>query len=195
MPIVRRVRASDLLSLNLCNLDSYTENYDLNFYLTYLMRWPSLFQCVEEDGGKIVAYIMGKLESSPAHLAVPAHSRLPWHGHITILTVAPPYRRLGYAKLLTSSLERTCNQSSAWFVDLYVRVSNELAIDMYKKMGYSVFRRVVGYYSDDPNGTSEGGEGAGEDAFDMRKPLDRDKNRIHIREHGEEFRVSPDDVY
>ena len=56
MPIVRRVRPTDLLSLNLCNLDSYTENYDLNFYLTYLMKWPSLFQCVEEDGGKIVAY-------------------------------------------------------------------------------------------------------------------------------------------
>lgn len=56
MPTVRRVRPSDLLSLNLCNLDSYTENYDLNFYLTYLMRWPSLFQCVEEDGGQIVAY-------------------------------------------------------------------------------------------------------------------------------------------
>ena len=56
MPTVRRVRPTDLLSLNLCNLDSYTENYDLNFYLTYLMRWPSLFQCVEEEGGKIVAY-------------------------------------------------------------------------------------------------------------------------------------------
>lgn len=56
MPTVRRVRPTDLLSLNLCNLDSYTENYDLTFYLTYLMKWPSLFQCVEEDGGKIVAY-------------------------------------------------------------------------------------------------------------------------------------------
>lgn len=56
MPTVRRVRPTDLLSLNLCNLDSYTENYDLNFYLTYLMKWPSLFQCVEEEGGKIVAY-------------------------------------------------------------------------------------------------------------------------------------------
>lgn len=206
MPTVRRVRPSDLLSLNLCNLDSYTENYDLNFYLTYLMKWPSLFQCVEEDGGKIVAYIMGKLESSPPNH--PTLSPLPWHGHITILTVSPPYRRLGYAKLLTSSLERSCNQSSAWFVDLYVRASNTLAIEMYRKMGYSVFRRVVQYYSDDPNADGEGegeeekkeekegGSGMrGEDAFDMRKPLDRDKERKHVRENGEEFRVSPEDVY
>lgn len=136
---------------------------------------------------------MGKLETSPPHHPTP--NPLPWHGHITILTVSPPYRRLGYAKLLTSALERSCNQSSAWFVDLYARASNTLAIDMYKRMGYSVFRRVVMYYSDDPNGTSDEGGGGGEDAFDMRKPLDRDKERKHVRENGEEFRVSPEDVY
>lgn len=58
------------------------------------------------------------------------------------------------------------------------------------KNRYSVFRRVVGYYSDDPLGGSDG-----EDAFDMRKPLKRDKDKKHIREHGEEFRVSPNDVW
>src|SRR4051812_24624248 len=50
MATVRRVRPGDLLKLNLCNLDALTENYDLNFYLTYLMKWPSLFQCIEEHG-------------------------------------------------------------------------------------------------------------------------------------------------
>lgn len=208
MPTVRRVRPTDLLSLNLCNLDSYTENYDLNFYLTYLMTWPSLFQCVEEEeSGKIVAYIMGKLESSPpVHgTSTSTRSPLPWHGHITILTVSPPYRRLGYAKLLTTSLEQRCNESAAWFVDLYVRASNRLAIEMYQKMGYSVYRRVVQYYSDDPNGMAEeeedgeggggGGGGGREDAFDMRKPLDRDKERKHVRENGEDYRVSAEEVY
>lgn len=71
MPTVRRVRPSDLLSLNLCNLDSYTENYDLTFYLTYLMKWPSLFQCVEEDSGKIVAYsskLTPLAQHTPPHL-------------------------------------------------------------------------------------------------------------------------------
>ena len=55
---------------------------------------------------------------------------------------------------------------------------------------YSVFRRVVNYYSDDPTGLSE----SGEDAFDMRKPCSRDKDFQHIRENGENFRVSPEDV-
>jgi N-terminal acetyltransferase B complex catalytic subunit len=58
------------------------------------------------------------------------------------------------------------------------------------KYRYSVFRRVENYYSDDPTGLSE----EGEDAFDMRKPLSRDKDRVHIRENGENFLVSPEDV-
>ena len=32
-----------------------------------VMTWPSLFQCIEEHG-QIVGYIIGKVESSPAHL-------------------------------------------------------------------------------------------------------------------------------
>jgi N-terminal acetyltransferase B complex catalytic subunit len=31
----------------------------------------------------------------------------------------------------------------AWFVDLFVRCNNTRAVEMYEKMGYSVYRRVV----------------------------------------------------
>jgi N-terminal acetyltransferase B complex catalytic subunit len=31
----------------------------------------------------------------------------------------------------------------AWFVDLFVRCNNGRAVDMYEKLGYSVYRRVV----------------------------------------------------
>jgi len=68
-------------------------------------------------------------------------------------------------------------------VDLFVRASNEIAKELYRKMGYSVFRRVVDYYND------------GEDAFDMRKPLSRDKGRETVREGGEECRVGAEDVW
>lgn len=50
-------------------------------------------------------------------------------------------------------------------------------------MGYTVYRRVVDYYND------------GEDAFDMRKPLSRDKDRGTVRENGEDVRVGPEDVW
>lgn len=39
-----------------------------------------------------------------------------------------------------------------YFVDLFVRVSNTLAIGMYEKLGYSVYRRVLGYYSNETDG-------------------------------------------
>ena len=49
---------------------------------------------------------------------------------------------------------------------------------------------MVDYYSDDPTGGKDG-----EDAFDMRKPLSRDKKKQHVRKNGENFRVKPEDLY
>ena len=68
-------------------------------------------------------------------------------------------------------------------MDLFVRVENEAAIELYRKMGYSVYRRVVDYYAD------------GSDAFDMRKPLRRDRGRRTVRENGEDVRVDPSEVW
>ncbi|OKL59491.1 hypothetical protein UA08_05281 [Talaromyces atroroseus] len=190
MSYIRRMTPMDLFSLNLTNLDALTENYDLGFYLNYMMRWPSLFSVVQDRDAGNVGYIMGKLEEQPAAMRHSEHYT-PWHGHITVLTVAPAWRRLGHARRLTESLEHSSDINDAWFVDLYVRATNRVAVDMYKGMGYSVFRRVVNYYQDDPTGMSD----EGEDAFDMRKPCSRDKSLQHIREKGEDFLVNPEDVY
>ena len=86
---------------------------------------------------------MGKLESSPPNLSQNSPSYLPWHAHITVLTVAPAARRLGFARQLTSSLERVGDEYDAWFVDLFVRESNKAAIHMYKGMGYVQSRGVI----------------------------------------------------
>ena len=43
------------------------------------------------------------------------------------------------------------NRKNAYFVDLFVRISNKVAIDMYKKLGYSVYRQVLEYYTGDPD--------------------------------------------
>jgi N-terminal acetyltransferase B complex catalytic subunit len=56
---------------------------------------------------------------------------------------------------------------NSYFVDLFVRVSNDVAIGMYKRLGYTVYRRVLGYYSSGP----------AEDGFDMRKALPKDTTR------------------
>lgn len=70
-----------------------------------------------------------------------------WHGHITILTVAPEYRRLRLASALIALLERVSDDTyRGFFVDLYVRCTNDVAIGMYEELGYSVYRRVREYY-------------------------------------------------
>ncbi len=48
---------------------------------------------------------------------------------------------------------------------------------------YSVYRRIIDYYAD------------GADAFDMRKPLSRDKQRKTVRPNGENIKVDPAEVW
>ena len=157
MTTLRPFSAFDLLRFNNVNLDPLTETYSVGFYLQYLAKWPDLCYTAEGPGGRAMGYILGKSESF----------REPdsWHGHVTAVTVPPEYRRLGMATKLMGMLEVGSERADCWFVDLFVRQSNSLAIDMYKKMGYSVYRQVIGYYS---------GE---EDAYDMRKPCKRDVER------------------
>lgn len=74
-----------------------------------------------------------------------------WHGHVTALTVSPDYRRLGLAALLMNFLEDVSEKKKAYFVDLFVRVSNKVAINMYKNLGYIVYRTILDYYFGDPD--------------------------------------------
>jgi len=60
---------------------------------------------------------------------------LPWHAHITALTVAPHCRRLGHARKLSEYLERVGDREDSWFVDLFVRCDNTNAIKLYEGMG------------------------------------------------------------
>ena len=43
------------------------------------------------------------------------------------------------------------SRKNAFFVDLFVRMSNNVAVDMYKQLGYVIYRRVLEYYSGDPD--------------------------------------------
>lgn len=109
---------------------------------------------------------------------------LKWHGHVTALTVAPSHRKLGVAKALMNHLEHVSEQyyfmhfifscrGQMYFVDLFVRESNTGALAMYEKMGYSVYRRVLDYYS----GFQQ------EDGLDLRKALTRDKDKLSVIPH------------
>lgn len=149
--------------------------------------------------------VLGKAEGSP-------HD---FHGHVTALTVAPEYRRLSLARILMNFLETVSDDVyGGLFVDLYVRCTNTIAMDLYEGLGYSVYRRVREYYGS--FGLGPGGKDE-EDAFgpfifpsaddnriliascldklvDMRKPLSRDPHRRTVRPNGRDMIVSAHDV-
>jgi N-terminal acetyltransferase B complex catalytic subunit len=177
MTTIRQFKLNDLLTFNNVNLDILTETYNLSFYLSYMTQWPESFMVAKSppshhnhhtnnasslstSSSCVMGYVLGKAEGE---------GKL-WHGHVSALTVAPEYRRLGLAATLMHAFEvDVCGPNgvyNAYFVDLFVRASNHLAIAMYeKKFGYTTYRRVLGYYSGEEP----------EDALDMRKALPRDR--------------------
>ncbi|GFH29973.1 N-acetyltransferase domain-containing protein [Haematococcus lacustris] len=159
MTTIRRFTCDDLFNFNNVNLDVLTETYNLPFYLLYLARWPEYCQVAEGPGQQIMAYILGKAEGKGEL----------WHGHVTAVTVAPDFRRQHLAQKLMHILEHVTDKvHNAYFVDLFVRKSNSLAIGMYQKFGYVKYREVLGYYS------------GSENAYDMRKAMPRDKLRKSV---------------
>ena len=167
MTSFRPFSSRDLLKYNLVNTDALTETYGLSFYLSYLAHWPEYFVASETVDGELSGYIMGKSEGEGCL----------FHGHVTAVTVAPPFRRQKIANKLMEKLERVTEDfHDAYFVDLFVRASNENAIRMYEKMGYGPYRRVIGYYG---NNTALDDDG-GEDALDMRKAMRRDTKKRSV---------------
>ena len=134
------------------------------------------------------------------------------------MTVAPEYRRLALAGNLCRRLERTSEEPyHGFFVDLYVRRSNDVAIGMYERMGYSVFRCVKDYYANLGPGMAGAEDAYGQYTYsscaptttpgtsahpltplrfyaDMRKPLSRDPLRKSVRANGREIIVSASSV-
>lgn len=140
MTSITPFRATDLLSLSAVNLDVLTENYYISFYLGYLCKWPSMFFKSENADGVCTGYMMGKAEGLQKN----------WHSHITAVTVSYDYRRIGLARRLVEQLVTSSEDSAydCYFMDLFVRSTNSLAINMYRGFGFDIFQRVVGYYDE-----------------------------------------------
>jgi ribosomal-protein-alanine N-acetyltransferase len=96
-----------------------------------------------------------------------------WHvgdeAHVSTIAVHPDWRGLKLGELLLWSMARRAITSGARLLTLEVRVSNDLAQNLYRKYGFEVMGRRKGYYHDN-----------GEDAYMMGiTPLDHAyRNRI-----------------
>ena len=142
----------DLFAIQHCNLSNLPENYQMKYYFYHGLSWPQLSYVAEDDAGRIVGYVLAKMEEDPSDSP---------HGHITSLAVMRTYRRLGIAaKLMTLSQRAMAESFQAQFVSLHVRKSNRAALQLYRDtLGFTMSDVEKKYYAD------------GEDAYMMKKML------------------------
>jgi N-terminal acetyltransferase B complex catalytic subunit len=179
MSTIREFSIYDMLKFNNVNLDILTETYSTNFYGKYIAVWNEYNVAAQNSNGMIEAYIIGKVEGDKND-----EKKKNWHGHVSAVTVAPYFRRQGLARSLMNFLEDvTENQHDGYYVDLFVRSSNKIAIEMYKKFGYVIYQTINKYYSSD-------GIQPAEDAYDMRKSLKRDVKKECAVETGKTIEPS-----
>ncbi|KAL4076130.1 acyl-CoA N-acyltransferase [Scleroderma citrinum] len=153
---IRQARVEDLAGMQACNLHNLPENYTMKYYLYHALTWPSL-SYVAEDNGRIVGYILAKMEEPEEHEGTEKHEQVP-HGHVTSISVLRSYRRLGLAKkLMLQSQEAMSTIYRAAYVSLHVRKSNRAALSLYRDtLGFTVKSIEEKYYAD------------GEDAYAMQ---------------------------
>lgn len=168
MVCIRPATLDDLLQMQRCNLLCLPENYQLKYYFYHILSWPQLLYVAEDYGGKIVGYVLAKMEEESSEI----------HGHITSLAVARTHRKLGLATKLMSATHRAMEDVfSAEYVSLHVRVTNKGAFHLYTEtLGYKIHDVEAKYYAN------------GEDAYEMRKYFKTasQKKKLGSKKGGEE---------
>uniref|UniRef100_A0A7J3ZMV0 N-alpha-acetyltransferase n=1 Tax=Fervidicoccus fontis TaxID=683846 RepID=A0A7J3ZMV0_9CREN len=152
---IRRARREDIPRVVQINRVALPENYPEFFFYDHLENWPEIFLVAEVEDN-VVGYIMCRIETGIGFF----HLLPVKKGHVVSIAVLKEYRRRGIgSRLMVESMDAMKRVYNAKEVYLEVRVSNEPAISLYRKLGFQTIRRIPGYYSD------------GEDAYLMARLL------------------------
>lgn len=123
---IRRARKDDISRINQCNRENLPENYNYNFYLSHLDRWPNLSFIALSENDETMGYAIGRLEMMPLEKTQLGRFSLKpvYLGHVASLAVNKKFRGLGVAQSLMRELHH--NFANKHEVDksiLYCRVS------------------------------------------------------------------------
>jgi len=126
------------------NLRTLPEHYSDYFYESLLEELPEAF-IVAEISGKIIGYIMCKTEYGFSNFKKLGFVK---KGHVVSVSVVEEYRGKGFGSaLVDESIKgvkiRQCNE-----LYLEVRCSNNDAVKLYEKLGFSINQRLKTYYRD-----------------------------------------------
>jgi [ribosomal protein S18]-alanine N-acetyltransferase len=138
---LRQFRPSDLQRVYELACTSLSENYNPTLFIDLYVYWPEGFVVLEHEG-RILGFVFSILLSRS-------------DARILMLAVDPQMRGRGLGTVLYREFRRECGLKGIRHITLEVRVSNNVAIHFYQKLGFQVTGRVPRYYSN------------GEDAFRM----------------------------
>jgi len=152
---LRKFEPDDLKQVVSINERCLPENYPDQFFMGLHYHAPDAFYVAQNDG-EIVGYIMCRVERG-----ISGFGRMPVKkGHIVSVAVLGTMRNKGVGTaLVNAGMEGMMGYGATEFF-LEVRKTNEEAIAVYEKLGYTVRRVLRGYYRD------------GEDAYLMVKRVD-----------------------
>ena len=155
---VRLFEREDIESVVSINRSCLPENYPDQFFLGLFHHAPKAFLVAECDEG-ICGYIMCRIERG-----ISSFGRSPVKkGHIVSVAIRTEHRHKGVGSRMVNAAMKGMKEYGASEFFLEVRKTNEAAIKVYEKLGYSVRRVLRGYYRD------------GEDAYLMIKKEDIDE--------------------
>ena len=144
---IRRCTTEDLDDVIEVNEKELPEDYPYFFYKSILDSFPESFLVAQNKQGKIIAYIMWRVEKAPSVNSLRYVSK----GHLVSIAVSEDFRRKGVAKsLLINSMTAIKKYKIQEYV-LEVRVSNYSAIKLYEKFNYKIESIKKNYYRDGEN--------------------------------------------
>jgi len=143
---VRRFKPTDLERVMYINQMCLPENYSSSFFLDLYERFPETFVVAEEEG-VIVGYAMCRIERSmPSFRLIGLMAK---KGHLISIAVLPKYQRQGVGEALLQEVMKVLLESyEAKEIYLEVRVTNTIAISLYKKLGFQIEKTLHNYYAD-----------------------------------------------
>ncbi|MGD9395869.1 MAG: N-acetyltransferase [Candidatus Thorarchaeota archaeon] len=149
---IRLFQPDDIKQVVSINQRCLPENYPDQFFMGLHYHAPKAFFVAEHEG-EIVGYIMCRIERG-----ISGFGRKPVKkGHIVSVAVLQALRNKGVGTaLIEAGMKGMIDYGASEFF-LEVRKTNEEAIGVYEKLGYSVRRVLRAYYRD------------GEDAYLMIK--------------------------
>lgn len=145
--IIKRCNVDELDGVIKVNEEELPEDYPYFFYKSILDNYPESFLIAQNSFGKIIGYIMWRVEKTPSLDSL----RYVNTGHLVSIAVSQGYRKKGVAKsLLTNSMQAIKKYKIHEYV-LEVRVSNYNAINLYEQFNFQIANTKKNYYRDGEN--------------------------------------------